>query len=158
MTGAGHGNARHRGKMKRAGVLIEAYDLFDHSKCDNRGCRSRVAALLNRHLQMAATDANGGAEAGGVGAEGQDATKRPLARSTAATLTDLQVLWGGRDRLLRVGEVAELLAVGVWAVYRFCETGELAHVRINNSIRVRPRDLEEFIAARLSGPVRPSSE
>ena len=77
------------------------------------------------------------------------ATKRPPARSTAATLADLQVLWGGRDRLLRVGEVAELLAVGAWAVYQMCENGELPHVRINNSIRVRPKDLETLIASRV---------
>jgi excisionase family DNA binding protein len=60
----------------------------------------------------------------------------------------LQVLWGGRDRLLRVAEVAEQLAVGAWAVYKLCEDGDLSHVRINNSIRVRPADLAEFIAAR----------
>lgn len=77
-------------------------------------------------------------------------------RSTAATLADLQVLWGGRDRLLRVAEVAELLAVGAWAVYKLCEDEELPHVRINNSIRVRPRDLEAFIVARLSAVVPPS--
>jgi excisionase family DNA binding protein len=61
---------------------------------------------------------------------------------------DLTVLYGGKDRLLRVAEVAERLAIGAWAVYRFCEDGVLPHVRITNSIRVRPRDLEEFVAAR----------
>ena len=102
-----------------------------------------------------ATRAHGGAEEGGVGAKGQCAAKGPPARTTAATLADLQVLWGGRARLLRVAEVAEQLAVGARAVYQFCETGELAHVRINNSIRVRPRDLEGFIVARLSAGMRP---
>ena len=58
------------------------------------------------------------------------------------------MLWGGRDRLLRVAEVAEQLAVGAWAVYKLCEDEDLPHVRINNSIRVRPADLAEFIAAR----------
>ena len=85
--------------------------------------------------------------AGGEEAEARGATKTPRARSTAARLADLQVLWGGRDRLLRVAEVAEQLAVGAWAVYRLCEDGDLAHVRINNPIRVRPTDLAEFIAA-----------
>jgi excisionase family DNA binding protein len=103
-----------------------------------------------------ATAAHGGAQAGGVGAEAQGAAKTPPVRSTAATLADLQVLWGGRDRLLRVAEVAELLAVGAWAVYKLCEDEELPHVRINNSIRVRPRDLEAFIVARLSAVVPPS--
>jgi excisionase family DNA binding protein len=66
----------------------------------------------------------------------------------APTLADLRVLWSGRDRLLRVAELAEWLAVGGWAVYKLCEDGDLPHVRINNSIRVRPADLAEFIAAR----------
>jgi len=96
-----------------------------------------------------ATAAHGGAQAGGVGAEAQGAAKTPPKRSTAPTLADLQGLWGGRDRLLRVDEVAELLAVGAWAVYQMCENGELPHVRINNSIRVRPKDLEALIASRL---------
>jgi excisionase family DNA binding protein len=91
--------------------------------------------------------AHGGAEAGGVGAKAQREAKRPPARATAATLADLKVLWGGRDRLLRVAEVAEQLAVGAWAVYKLCEDGDLPHVRINNSIRVRPTDLAAFIAA-----------
>jgi hypothetical protein len=38
------------------------------------------------------------------------------------------------------------LAVGAWAVYKLCEDEDLPHVRINNSIRVRPTDLAEFIA------------
>ena len=91
-----------------------------------------------------------------MGAEGQGEPKRPPARSTAPTLADLQVHWGGRDRLLRVAEVAGLLVVGAWAVYKLCEDEELPHVRINNSIRVRPRDLEAFIVARLSAVVPPS--
>jgi hypothetical protein len=70
-----------------------------------------------------ATRADGGAEAGGAGAEAQGPTKTPRARSTAATLADLQVLWGGRDRLLRVAEVAEQLAVGAWRIYQLCENG-----------------------------------
>ena len=53
---------------------------------------------------------------------------------------------------MRVAEVAEMLGVGAWAIHRFCENGDLPHVRINNSIRVRPRDLQEFIAARVTIP------
>lgn len=97
-----------------------------------------------------ATRAHGGAEAGGAGAEAQGASKTPRVGSTAATLADLQVLWGGRDRLLTVAEVAEQLAVGAWRIYQLCEDGELPHIRINNSIRVRPKDLEEFIASRVT--------
>jgi excisionase family DNA binding protein len=96
-----------------------------------------------------ATAAHGGAEAGGAGAEDQGVTKRPPARSTAATLADLKVLWGGRDRLLRVAEVAEHLGVCAATVYRLCETGELPHVRITNAIRVRPADLAKFLIQQL---------
>jgi excisionase family DNA binding protein len=95
-----------------------------------------------------ATAAHGGAQAGGVGAGRQRGVEGVPRASTAATLGDLQVLWGGRDRLLRVAEVAEHLAVGAWAVYKLCEDGDLPHVRINNSIRVRPGDLSQFVAAR----------
>ncbi len=60
-------------------------------------------------------------------------------------------LYGGRDRLLRVAEVAEHLGVCAATVYRLCETGELAHVRIVNSIRIRPDDLRTLQAARRKG-------
>jgi hypothetical protein len=38
--------------------------------------------------------------------------------NVAPTLADLRVLWGGRDRLLKVTEVAEQLAVGAWRIYQ----------------------------------------
>jgi excisionase family DNA binding protein len=96
------------------------------------------------------------ASAGGGQGAGLAADTRERA-STAPTLTDLRVLWGGRERLLRVTEVAEMLGVGAWRIYQVCETGELPHVRINNSIRVRPKDLEVFIASRVTvrRPTRP---
>jgi len=72
--------------------------------------------------------------------------------SVAPTPADLQALWGGRDRLLKVAEVAEQLAVGSWRIYQLCEDGELPHVRISNSIRVRREDLELFIASRVTIP------
>jgi excisionase family DNA binding protein len=37
-------------------------------------------------------------------------------------------------------------------VYRLCERGELPHVRVVNSIRVRRADLEAFVAARAAPP------
>src|ERR1700690_258900 len=43
-----------------------------------------------------------------------------------------------------------LALLGAWAIYRLCEDGEMSHVRINNSIRVRPKDLEKFVAAPLA--------
>jgi excisionase family DNA binding protein len=62
-------------------------------------------------------------------------------------MNDLYALHGGRDRLLTVREAADRLRVGTWAVYRLCQTGELPHVRIIDSIRLRPADLAAFVAA-----------
>ena len=96
--------------------------------------------------ESGATRAHGGAQplAGGQGATPAPKT-RQLA-NVAPTLADLRVLWGGRDRLLKVAEVAEHLGVCDATVYRLCETGELLpHVWIVNSIRIRPADLEAFL-------------
>jgi excisionase family DNA binding protein len=47
--------------------------------------------------------------------------------------------------LLTVPEVAEQLRVRPVTVYRLCERGALPHLRVSNSIRIRPEDLEGFI-------------
>ena len=52
------------------------------------------------------------------------------------------------DRLLTAGEVAARLRVSTRTVYALCEQGKLPHVRIMNSIRVSPSDLEAFLSAR----------
>lgn len=67
--------------------------------------------------------------------------------ATTPTTLDLAVLYGGRGRLLRVAEVAEQLGVCNATVYRLCESGELPHLRVVNSIRVRPKDLAEYVAS-----------
>jgi excisionase family DNA binding protein len=91
------------------------------------------------------TLAHGGAGAGPAaqGASGRQKTA-PIA-SVAPTLTDPRVHWGGRDRLLRVAEVAEHVGVCNATVYRLCERGELPHVWIVNSIRIRPDDLKALL-------------
>jgi excisionase family DNA binding protein len=66
---------------------------------------------------------------------------------TTPTPNDLGVLYSGRNRLLTVREVAEQLGVCAATVYRLCERGELPHVRIVQSIRIRPGDLQGFLAA-----------
>jgi len=73
----------------------------------------------------------------------------------APTLADLGVLLGGRDRLLKVAEVAEHLDVSNATVYGLCERGELPYVWIVNSMRIRPRDLEAFVAFRLTVAEKP---
>ena len=70
----------------------------------------------------------------------------PRVRTTPTT-ADLVSYWGGRYRLLRVREVAEQLGVCNATVYRLVESGALLHVRIVNSIRIRPDDLEAFVRA-----------
>jgi excisionase family DNA binding protein len=59
---------------------------------------------------------------------------------------DLEVLYSGRGQLLRVAEVARKLGVCNATVYRLCETGALPHLRVVNSIRVRPSDLAKYVA------------
>jgi excisionase family DNA binding protein len=64
----------------------------------------------------------------------------PCVRTTPTT-HGLVAYWGGRNRLLRVRGVAEQLGVCNATVYRLVESDELPHVRIVNSIRIRPADL-----------------
>jgi excisionase family DNA binding protein len=65
--------------------------------------------------------------------------------ATLPTTVDLAVLYSGRGQLLKVAEVAKKLGVCSATVYRLCESGALPHVRVVNSIRVRPRDLAEYL-------------
>jgi excisionase family DNA binding protein len=71
--------------------------------------------------------------------------------ATTPKTADLAALHGGRDRLLRVADVAERLGVCAATVYRLCETGVLPHVRIVNSIRVRSEDLRAFLDQGVAG-------
>jgi excisionase family DNA binding protein len=103
----------------------------------------------------AATRAHRGAQAA---VDGQGATLAAKTRpqpSVAPTLADLRVLWGGRDRLLKIAEAAEHLGVSNATVYGLCERGELPYVWVVTSMRIRPRDLEEFVAERLTVPEKP---
>jgi excisionase family DNA binding protein len=99
-----------------------------------------------------ATIAHGGAQ---PAAGGQGTTPAPKTRqrpSVAPMAADLRVLWGGRDRLLKVTEVAEHLGVSNATVYALCERGELPYVWVVTSMRIRPRDLEQFIASSVTVP------
>jgi excisionase family DNA binding protein len=75
----------------------------------------------------------------------------PRVRTTPTT-ADLVSYWGGRYRLLRVREVAERLGVSNATVYGLCERGELPYVWVVTSMRIRPDDLEEFVASKLTFP------
>jgi excisionase family DNA binding protein len=50
--------------------------------------------------------------------------------------------------LLTVREVAQRLRVRPVTVYRLCEHGELAHIRVSNAIRIRLEDLDQYVARR----------
>jgi excisionase family DNA binding protein len=73
---------------------------------------------------------------------------RQATRTTTPTLADLGVLYSGRDRLLSVSEVAEHLGVSTATVYKICKRGDLPHVRIIDSIRIRPSDVAAFADTR----------
>ncbi len=68
------------------------------------------------------------------------------------------------DRLLNTREVAERLHVSRSYVYYLIEQGELRAVRIRRLVRIRPDELERYIADRErlrkmvlgSGPVQPA--
>ena len=64
------------------------------------------------------------------------------------------VVLGRRYRLLRVREVADRLGVSNATVHGLCERGELPYVWVVTSMRIRPDDLEAFIAARITIPVK----
>jgi len=77
----------------------------------------------------------------------QGAPNRAPGVSTSPTIADLAVLHGGPDRLLRVAEVSERLGVSTATVYKLIKCGYLPHIRIVDSIRVRPADLAKYISA-----------
>ena len=49
------------------------------------------------------------------------------------------------DRLLKIADVAERLAVSVTTVRRLIAAGKLQTVRIGRALRIRPDDLETYI-------------
>jgi len=63
-------------------------------------------------------------------------------------LTSKQFQGAGSRRLLSAPQVAELLGVSTATVYRLCERGELAHLRVSCAIRVDPAALTAFMTQR----------
>jgi excisionase family DNA binding protein len=51
------------------------------------------------------------------------------------------------EPLLSVADVARRLAVSTATVYELCGSGKLPHLRLLNTIRVRPADLSDFVNA-----------
>ena len=50
--------------------------------------------------------------------------------------------------MLSVRQVAACLSVSTATVYRLIAQGALTHVRVSNAVRMRPQDVEAWIAAR----------
>ena len=50
--------------------------------------------------------------------------------------------------MLTVREAAEQLRVCTATVYKLCARGALPHVRVFNAVRIDPRELAAFTAAR----------
>jgi excisionase family DNA binding protein len=54
----------------------------------------------------------------------------------------------GQVGLLSIREAARMLGIAAVTLYAICGRGELAHVRVSNAIRLRPEDLEAYLARR----------
>ena len=52
--------------------------------------------------------------------------------------------------LLKASEVASKLNISKALAYRLMQRGEIRCVRIGNAVRVRPEDLQAFVATNLS--------
>ena len=55
-----------------------------------------------------------------------------------------------QPRVLDAQGAARYLSLGLDTLYRLVRSGELPHSRIGKSIRFRPEDLDEYIAARVT--------
>jgi excisionase family DNA binding protein len=53
---------------------------------------------------------------------------------------------GSDGRLLRLDEVAQRLSISKSMAWKLVAFGQLRSVRIGRAVRIRPRDLEEYIA------------
>jgi excisionase family DNA binding protein len=57
---------------------------------------------------------------------------------------------GVQTRFMTVGEVAAVLRVSSMTVYRLINSGDLPAVRIGRSFRLRPEDLDRYLADRFT--------
>ena len=53
---------------------------------------------------------------------------------------------GGSGRLLRVEQIAERLSVSRSMAWKIIDQGQLRSVRIGRAVRVRPQDLDDYLA------------
>ena len=65
--------------------------------------------------------------------------------------TAFQINGFSRLSLLKAADVAQILNISIGLAYRLMQNGELHSVRLGRSVRVRPADLEQFIASKTRG-------
>jgi len=53
---------------------------------------------------------------------------------------------GGSGRLLRIEQIAERLSVSRSMAWKIIDLGQLRSVRIGRAVRVRPQDLDDYLA------------
>ena len=53
-----------------------------------------------------------------------------------------------RDSFMTVAEVAQMLRVSTMTVYRLIKAGELSALRVGRSYRLRPDDVDRYLADR----------
>jgi excisionase family DNA binding protein len=104
---------------------------------------------------------NGTQAVGIVGARGDDGSggEHGLAanrREFGAHLVPRSMVGAGLaherlGELLTVQEVARTLRVCTATVYRLCERGEIAHLRVSNAIRVAADDLQAYLRGGQAG-------
>jgi excisionase family DNA binding protein len=58
----------------------------------------------------------------------------------------MNVVDGAKGRLLRLDEVAEQLSISKSMAWKLVTYGQLRSVRIGRAVRVRPADLDEYVA------------
>jgi len=60
---------------------------------------------------------------------------------------------GGADgRLLRLEEVAQRLSISKSMAWKLVAFGQIRSIRIGRAVRVRPADLEEYVAGAVREP------
>lgn len=52
------------------------------------------------------------------------------------------------ERLLTVGEVAEMMRVSNMTVYRLIKAGDLPAIRVGKNYRIRSRDVDAYLSGR----------
>ena len=79
------------------------------------------------------------------------AGRRPRSTDFGPTTDFATTLLPPIEQLLTVGQVAQLLGFCTATVYKWAAQGVLRHVRIVNTIRIRPQDLSALIAPHRDG-------